>query len=484
MQKMLLELEKKVADFIRANELFVSVSKVLLAVSGGADSTALLYVMQAIKTDGIFSGDIICTHINHQLRGSQADADEEFVIAQTQTLNLEITTRRLDVRGFARKNKLSIETAARKLRIDNLLDIAKTRDCNYIATAHHKNDNAETIVHRLLRGTGFRGLGGIWPVRSFADGVKFVRPLLTVTRCEIIEYLKKRNLQWRIDKTNEDCKYRRNFIRHCLIPALQQQSSGSILEQLYQLSRSAQRFYNSVCSYTEKVWPALASYADNKVVLNLGNFLIQPEPVKVELIRRSLTTLGCGERNLIYQHYEKILRLAKQNAGNKRVVLPDGFTVWREYENLNFARTEKRIEFDRQVGKNVEVKVPGQMRFGNYLVDATIFKAGIEEFERFKKEKDSLVEWFDFNKIQLPLEIRFRQGGERFQPLGMPTEKKVGKFLTDARVPQKIRKKTLIVADSEKIIWVWPIRICEQAKINSQTRSILRLQITEAGLIR
>ena len=477
-----MEFEKKVADFIRANELFVSASKVLLAVSGGADSTALLYAMQSLKTDGLFGGDIICAHINHQLRGSQSDADEDFVIAQTQSLNLEITTRRLDVCGFARKNKLSIETAARKLRIENLLDIAKADNCSYIATAHHKNDNAETIVHRLCRGTGFRGLAGIWPIRSFTNEIKFVRPLLAVTRFEIIEYLKKRNLQWRIDKTNEDIKYRRNFIRHHLIPALQQQCSGSVVEQLYQLSRSAQRFYNSVYRYTDKVWPTLAGYADDKVLLNLQNFLIQPEPVKVELVRRCLTTIGSGEKDLTYQHYQRLLRLAKQNISNKRIELPGGFAAWREYENLIFARTQEDIKPDRQIRKSVTVEVPGQMRFGNYLADVTIFESGIEEFERFKRDKDSLVEWFDFNKIQLPLEIRFRQGGERFEPLGLSTEKKVGKFLTDAQVPQKIRKKILIVADREKIIWVWPIRISEQAKITPQTRKILRLRITDAGL--
>ncbi|MFZ0035112.1 MAG: tRNA lysidine(34) synthetase TilS, partial [Sedimentisphaerales bacterium] len=223
---MLLEFEKKVAGFIEANGLFGQADKILLAVSGGADSTALLYVICKMKAENILSGDIFCAHINHQLRGSESDGDEAFVVAQANKLNLPITTRRLDVRGFARKNKLSIETAARKLRIESLLDIVKDGNCNLVATAHQKDDNAETIIQRLVRGTGFRGLVGIWPLRCFADGIGFVRPLLCVRRDEIVEYLRKRNLKWREDHTNVDCKYRRNYIRHRLLPALQRQCTG------------------------------------------------------------------------------------------------------------------------------------------------------------------------------------------------------------------------------------------------------------------
>jgi len=166
---MMLEFEQKVADFIRSNELPGSADKILLAVSGGADSTALLYAMRALSSKNVFGAKLLCAHINHQLRGAEADSDEDFVIAQAAELKLAVTTKRVDVRGFAGRNKLSIETAARKLRIINLIEIARANNCEAIATAHQKNDNAETILQRLTRGTGFRGLGGIWPMRVFGD---------------------------------------------------------------------------------------------------------------------------------------------------------------------------------------------------------------------------------------------------------------------------------------------------------------------------
>ena len=469
------------AGFIKANGLFGSADKILLAVSGGADSTALLYAVCAIKAESVLSGDILCAHINHQLRGSESDGDETFVIAQADKLNLAITTRRLDVRGFARKNKLSIETAARKLRIESLLDIAKANNCKQVATAHQKDDNAETIIQRLARGTGFRGLGGIWPLRCFADDISFVRPLLCVRRDEIVEYLSKRNLKWRVDRTNEDCSYRRNYIRHRLLPALQRQCTGSIVEQLAELSQSAQKFYSLVCSSVEKVWTELADYTADNVALDLKSLLAQPPAVKVEIVRRSLACLGGGERDLTHQHYERVLQLAQQNISGRKIELPDGFVVWHEYENLILARRQESSTVKKHTDKKVELQVPGQTRFGRYSIEAAVFEAEGRNFEKFKAQKTNFIEWFDLDKVKLPIVVRLHKDGDRFVPLGLREEKKVGKFLTAARAPKEIRKKVLIVADAEKIIWVWPVRISEQTKVTSQTRKILQLQINDTG---
>ncbi|MHC4463738.1 MAG: tRNA lysidine(34) synthetase TilS [Planctomycetota bacterium] len=477
---MLLEFENKIAGFIKAQGLFDPADRILLAVSGGADSTALIYVMVALKSEKVLRSDTICAHINHQLRGTDAELDEAFVTAQAAELKLAITTKRLDVRGYARKNKLSIETAARKLRIESLTEIAKANNCSRIATAHQKNDNAETVVHRLLRGTGFRGLGGIRPVRIFADDIRFVRPLLYVRRDEIVEYLEERNVKWREDDTNADCTYRRNFIRHRLLPALQKDCHGCIVEQLSELAESAREFYRLVFGRAEKMWPELADCGGNRVALNLKRFLPEPEPVKVELVRRSLRAVGSGERNLRQRHYERILQLAKQKVSNKKIELPDGFVVGFEYGKVIFSRQKDR-QPKRQTSDSIELKVPGQTRFDNYLIEAGILEGKECDVEKFKAEKTQFVEWFDFDKVKLPILVRFREVGERFWPLGSAGEKKVGKFLTAARVPQEIRRKLLIISDSEKIIWVRPIRMSEQAKITGGTRKILQLQITDTN---
>lgn len=474
---MLPEFEKKLADFIKSNELFGSDNKILLAVSGGADSTALLYAISSLNSNKILKAELHCGHINHQLRANLADADENFVIEQAAKLNMPITTKRTDVRTFAAHQKLSIETAARQLRITNLIQIAKANNCNTIATAHQKNDNAETLIQRLARGTGYRGLGGIWPKRTLKNELMFIRPFLCFERNEIMEYLKQQKLKWRQDHTNADCTYRRNYIRHRMLPMLQQDCTGSLVEQLSNLSESARRFYQLICHRADEIWLEAVVCAGENITLDIKTLIAQPQPVIVELLRRGLTTLGCGEKNLTQYHFERMIQLARQSNSGSKINLPGKFSVRVEYGNLILSRPEKKSPQELNE-KSIELNIPGKTNFGECLIEAALLQPSEEEFSKFKVEKNGFVERFDFNKIKPPLLIRFRKEGDRFVPLGLNQEKKVGKFLTAARVPQQLRRKLLIVADCEKIIWLWPIRTSQQTKINGRTRTILQLKIT------
>ena len=173
--------------------------------------------------------------------------------------------------------------------------------------------------------------------------------------------------------------------------------------------------------------------------------------------------------------------MAKQKAGGKKIELPSGFVVCREYDKLVFGRIQQQAKHGLKAVKSIKVKIPGQTRFGNYLIEAGLFKADMSAQGRFKAGKTSFLEWFDFDKLKGPLVVRIREKGDTFRPLGLAGEKKVGKFLTTAKVPQRIRQRLLIVADSEKIIWVWPIRMSEEAKVEAKTKEILELQITDAS---
>ncbi|HUT28239.1 MAG TPA: tRNA lysidine(34) synthetase TilS [Sedimentisphaerales bacterium] len=485
----MLQLEGKVAAFISSQDLLGRADRVLLAVSGGADSTALMYAMCALKAKGVIAAELLCCHINHQLRGAEADLDEEFVLGMAAKLELPITTRRADVRLFAEQNKLSIETAGRKLRMQALLEVARDIGCKCVATAHQKNDNAETLVQRLLRGTGFRGLCGIWSARTFGEGIRFVRPLLCVARDEVIEYLRARNLRWRVDHTNLDCTFKRNFIRHRLLPALQADSRGSVLEQLSELAQAALRLHGLVSSSAERAWAESADCSDDSVVLDVKKLSPEHPAVKVELARCSLTQIGSGQGDLTQQHYERMLQLAQQNISGRQIVLPNGFMVRREYGRLIFSRARKETRTLPEKAESIELTVPGMTRFGTYLIEASFVEADKDDFAGRKTDsclprneaegKTNFVERFDSDKLKTPLLIRTRQAGDRFWPLGLAGDKKVGKFLTSAKAPQELRDRILIVADSEKIIWVCPIRMSEQVKVDSGTRNILQLRITD-----
>jgi len=475
---MLSEFEKKVARFVEGHKLLGSALKVALAASGGADSTALLYAMQALKAERIFNAELLCGHVNHQLRGQEADEDEGFVLAQAAALNLAAVVRRVDVRGFAQKNKLSIETAARQMRMASLTEIAAENHCDLVATAHQKNDNAETILQRLARGTGFRGLAGIWPTRVFPDAVPFVRPLLSVTRQEILRYLHERNVPWRQDCTNSDCTYRRNFIRHQLLPTLQQDCTGSLVEQLSELAQRAWGLQNLISRRADQLWPDVAHCTSGRISLDLKRFAAEPPALQIELVRRCLTGSGSGEQGLTQQHYNRILRLAQQDVTGGKMELPGGFAVRRQYGHLMFARLEREAPRDERAGGSVHLDIPGRTRFGSYVIEAAICTTDLKsEISNIKSRSSGGPERFDLEKLKLPLRVRARQSGDRFVPLGLNEEKKVGKFLTDQRVPHDVRSRVLVVSDSEKIVWVWPVRISEQAKLSAGTRRILQLQI-------
>jgi tRNA(Ile)-lysidine synthase len=475
---MLREFEKKIAGYIKAGRLLQNSQKLLLAVSGGADSIALLHVMAALNHEGILHNDLICAHINHQLRGSDSEGDEAFVSAMCGEMGLEIVTRRVNVKAYARQEKMSIETAARKLRQESLIDIAREKDCSVIATGHQKNDNAETVLQRISRGTGFRGLGGIWPKRTFEPGISFVRPLLCVTRERIEEYLKQGGVGWRQDRTNVDCRYRRNFIRHRLLPELQKECEASLVEELAELSTSVRKLWGTICESADAVWSKVEKPTGGGIEMDAEVFCSQNPVVGVELARRCLVETGCGERDLTAEHYERILRLAQKDAGSGAVDMPAGVEVRRQYERLIFTKKNHISAYERVAKADAEIKIPGQTRFGGYLIKADVLDASRCNIEKFKAEKDEFIEWFDYDKLCLPLVVRYRQKGDRFVPLGSGAQKKVGKFMTAQKIRRELREKALIIADGEKIVWVCPIRIAESVKVTSETKKILQLQIS------
>ena len=470
---MLKKLEQKTADFIAAERLAPAGGKVLLAISGGADSSALLHVMAALRLD------VHCAHINHQLRTDEAQRDENFVIEQCQKLKVPVVTIKIDVRDYAKKSKLSIETAARNLRIEKLVEIAKEQNCDCIATAHHKNDNAETIIDRLIRGTGLRGLCGIWPAKEFTAGIRFIRPLLCATRDEIIQYLNCRNLNWCTDRTNTDFAYRRNFIRHRLLPALQKNSADDIVERLAVLSKASRGFYQMVCRTADVIWPDVAIINENNVIVDSEKIANQPAEIKIEIARRALAHLGCGEQDITERHYTGILRLPDDS----RLQLPNRITVHRQEGKIFFTRSSATKQSESISADTTSLKVPGVTQFGPYTINADIIEIEQKDLDSFKKTKTNLVEWFDFKKLKLPLEISPRRRGDKFWPLGLAGEKRVGKFLTAAKVSSALRRKLLVIADSDKIIWLCPVRISEQPRVTGKTKTVLQLKIADISQV-
>lgn len=503
------EFEEKVGSFILGEGLFADCKKVLLAVSGGVDSVALVHVMTKVV-----DAEIVIAHVNHNLRGCKSDADQHFVADMAERLGIELICESLDVTGFAKANALSIETAARLLRMDAMCRFASNLDCDAVVTGHHKDDNAETIVHRIMRGTGFKGLGGIKPERTL-NGTVFVSPMLCVRRKEIVEYARQNEIGWREDHTNADCDITRNKIRHLLIPLLETNYTGKLADDLGELSARCRCLYKKIEQRVEALKihristksealnskQILSSNFENLkqlpdwLSINLNQFISQHKLVQVEIIRRALEAVGCGLKFIKAEHYDAVIGLC-YGAGGRKIELPGGFVAKREYDEIKIVNsksnrkelipafagmTDSNKPSDRHNIENIKrLSVGGNVEFDGYRVTTKVLNASQCDIEEFIKTKDSFVEWFDLDSISGDIIVRRRKNGDKFYPIGAGGKKKVGKFITTVKIACNLREKLLVFEDVDKIFWLCPVRASEKTKVSGETKKILQILVSEA----
>ena len=435
---------------------------------------ALLETLLRIREQGAVEAEWIVGHVNHQLRGQAADADQRFVERYARQRGLEVISRSVDVPAYARDRKVSIETAGRMLRIGALAAMARQCGAGAVATAHHRDDLAETMIFRLRRGTAFRGLCGIEPV-SWLEGIPFIRPLLGISRREILAYCRERNLPWQEDATNADCGYARNRIRHRLLPSLQKRMHTDAVAGLADLAEKSQRLFKRIDEQMNGRMPEIVVRRERGLIALDQSVLTSCGPVELgEIFRRCLVDLDIGLRDYTALHYQQMIRCVYQGGCMKRR-LPGEVQFAVEAQALIF-RTRSACE-TLFPDEPVSLEIGSTCRFGPTQISAALIEADADSFEQFQTKKDSRTEWLDADKINGPIRIRRRRPGDRFCPLGMRADKKVGKFLTSAKADSEAKKKIFIIEDSEKILWVAPVRISEQVKVDGHSHRVLQLSI-------
>jgi tRNA(Ile)-lysidine synthase len=438
---------------------------------------ALLHSLCSIRSRGVLRFDLVCGHVNHRLRGPESEADESFVRSAAGLLAVPFVCTAVDVTGLSRSRGLSIETAARILRMQALQDLSLQTGCHVIALGHQKNDNAETLVHRLLRGAGLRGLAAIWPLRTTSEGLRIIRPLLGVDRAEVLEFLRARDLAWQEDSTNSDCRFTRNAIRHQLLPRLQQDSRSSLTDGLSDLALAAYGLvHHTLTPAVDRLWQAAVSSRADGLALDLKALAAERPYVQAELIRRALTSLGCGERDLAEVHYKGLLNLIRPRARLKAVSLPRGFVARRERSCLRIGSPARPTPAASQEGP-VMLPVPGTGRIGPWLVETVIQGIGDIDPTVIRSNRSHTTEWLDAGRLRPPLVLRFPRPGDRFQALGQSSEKKVARFLIDERTDRQSRSHILVVEDQDRIVWVCPVRISDRVKVTAATRRIVRISV-------
>jgi len=488
----------EVLDQIERNSLAVPDDRWLLAVSGGPDSMAMLTALTELKNFTKLSlDDLQLAHLNHQLRADQSDTDETFIRQQAQNFHLPVTVARCDVNSLAQETSQSLETAARQARYDFLAQTARKTSCNKIALAHNADDQAETILHRIIRGTGIKGLAGIPPVRELTDDqpgkpLLIVRPLLTVSRDQIEQFLRRRNIPWRIDTSNESDAFTRNRIRNQLLPLLAEQYNPQVKQALTRLGQTAYWLTDLLCRDADAALQNLTLQLDSNSAVLDAAALAQLTPIQqTELIHHLLKKLNLPLQRISFQHIRSVTDLLNQPAKFAKLQLPENLQVILKKNELQFSMVTDQQNFlktaplppitlispgttdlpaDYLFAENQHSQPAHSLQIENLPLD----QLNPTEFYSSKSSREEIV---DPNKIIGQLTLRTWQNGDRFQPLGSAGSKTLGNFFTDHNIPAESRPRIGLLCDDRGIVWPFGLRITDRVKITPQTRRLLKLSL-------
>ena len=305
-------LEEKIIKTINDNKLIRKGDKIVLAVSGGPDSIAMLNAMNNIKTTYQKEYEIVVCHVNHMIR-EEAGEDEEFVKNYCEKIGVQFFSKSIDVKQIANNKKIGLEEAGRIARYDFFDEVSSLTGANKIAIAHNKNDSVETVIMHILRGTGNHGLHGIE-----AKNKKYIRPLIDCERAEIEQYCKDNNIEARIDKTNFENLYTRNKIRNVVIPYIQKEFNPNIIEAISRLSELIKSQDVFLDSCVERVYQYIKiEEKKDEIILDLKAFNIQEKVIKSKVIIYTIMRLFGTSKGIEKIHVEDILKLCQKNVGNK-----------------------------------------------------------------------------------------------------------------------------------------------------------------------
>lgn len=451
--------------FISQHTMIEDDETVLVAVSGGADSLALLYGLHTLQTH--LKCHLHVVHLNHGLRKDSA-VDAEFVHEHAKRLGLSITTHSVELHHLNKEWKLSVEAAGRRARYKFYESVCVQTGATKVALGHHQDDSAETILMNLIRGVGSTGLKGIEPVR---DG-KFIRPLLRFNRTEIETYLTSIDVVPRQDSTNKDTHFLRNRIRHELIPLLEQKYNPNIKTGLCRTAEifgAESEFLDEMTREAYDTCKIDVSQSKN-ITLDKTKFLHNHIVLQRRIIRHSITEMIGHVNDFTYDHCNAILNIINGEKPNAEITFPNGLHFRRTYQQLIFDRTSVVTEDFICL-----LNVPGKTYI--HEIDVEI-EADIHDMPQGDVSilPDGTHEAiFDYDAIELPLIVRNRQNGDRFQPYGMQGTKKIKDYLMDAKVPLSERDRIPLLISGNDIIWVIGYTTHAKYKVHHQTQRVLHL---------
>jgi tRNA(Ile)-lysidine synthase len=455
----------KVKKTIKKYKLLSPEDKVVVALSGGPDSVALLDSL--VKIASKMNLSLLVAHYNHGLRGNESEKDEAFCQKLSESYGLLFFCGRMD--STKKQKGESPEDFYRRQRYAFLNKVANKNHAQKIALGHNLQDQAHTVLLRLVRGSSLEGLKGIEPIREN----RYIRPLIEVSRRQIIEYLSKNNISYRKDSSNKDEKYLRNKIRARLIPLLKKEFNPKIeddLAQTAQILRGEDDFI--------KIHLAQALHSDyiikneTGVSMNVDYLLGLHVAVRSRLFKTVLDDMITSKQAVTSKHINNLESIVQKNVSGKSVSLPGGGIARREYNSLIL---EKKKPFRKKPKYIYELELGGPFYIRERNVN--VFLKKIRPGNIDCKANDKI--YMDLDKLFPPLVLRNRRNGDWIEPMGMKGRKKIKDYLIDEKVPRAQREKIMLIADADSVVWIEKKRLSERVKITKKTKKILEVRIIE-----
>ena len=454
---------EKIKKTIKKYDLLEKGERVVVALSGGPDSTALLTVLDVLAKDLDLS--LIVAHYNHGLRGAESDEDEQFSRDLAQDMGLIFVSGRMDQKKVAKG--FSPEDFYRRQRYGFLEKVASDYQARKIALGHNLQDQAETVLLNLLRGSGLEGLKGFLPKR---DG-RIIRPLIETSRREIISFLEKSGISYRQDSSNEDGVYLRNQIRSELIPYLKEKYNPKIEENLArmaQILRAEDEFIGR--HVAEALQSSFIQRHQNRVLLNIDFVNKLQTAVRLRLFKTILEDLSPAKNGISFAHIESLDNLSRKHESGKRINLPLNIEARREYDNLIL---ESKKTCSKQIQYEYAVDIPCSLYIKERNFKIILESVGKESVDYSSKNKIYL----DLDKIEQPLVIRNRRDGDWFQPLGTRGRQKIKKYFIDHKILPCRRDEIMFLIDNISVICIENMHLDDRVKITAQTKNVLKIEI-------
>ncbi|MGI6605162.1 MAG: tRNA lysidine(34) synthetase TilS [bacterium] len=462
----------KVRRTIERYDLFSPGDLVVVAVSGGPDSTALLLALAALAPE--LQVRLVVGHVNHMFRGAEAEADAEWVAGLAGELGIPFFREDANVPALIRRTGMTVEQAGREARYRFYARLARQTGATKVAVGQTRDDQAETVLMHLVRGAGLTGIAAIRPKRKVDYGW-VVRPLLEVTRSETEAYCAAAGLTPRHDPYNDNPAYLRNRIRHQLLPWLKANANGNIKAALAQAADIWQVEDDYLAAATEAAYRGTALRKGAAVELSVSKLAEQPLALRRRLVRLAFSQVAAtfgDTRDLGYEHTECVLALMAKTAGTS-VDLPRGVSAERLYSSIRLAR---RVKKEKVVSFSYELAVPGTTLIPEL---GYVVITWLAEDQRPAEPTGDLVAQalFDYDRTGPDLYARIRRPGDWFYPSGLGGRKKLSDYFIDEKIPRHERERTLIIGTAQAVVWVVGRRTDERFVITGDTKNKIAVEV-------